>query len=110
MTIRISRPFTVGEVPPPIVYEFQDGNGDPINLAGFEVAFHYRVGGLVPVTRVAVLDTDGTNGQVRYNWVVEDLVAGEAQGEFWVGNGTNRYASDVISWRTRPAVTTAPEI
>lgn len=110
MTIRIQRSFTVGEVPPPLVYVFQDGNGDPIDLTGFEAGFVFRVEGGTPQARAAVLDGAPATGAVRYNWAEADLTPGEAQGEFWVGNGTNRYASDLISWRTRPAVGPAPVI
>lgn len=97
-------PFTEGERPAPLVYTFQDADGNPIDLTGFTATFITNTH-----TGTATI-TDPDAGQVTHVWVDADLVEGSHRSNFWVGNGTNRYASDLIFWRARPAAGTPPNI
>lgn len=111
-TIEIG-PYVVGEIPIPLQYTFLDSNGVPINLTGFTVKFQRgEVDGTFsnPVTVNAQL-TDAVNGVVTYPWTAADFPhPGRYGGMFFVGNGTNRYASWLITWTTCASVDTPPSI
>ena len=103
-------PYTAGEIPPPVVYQFLNSAGTAITLTGYTVKFLYRVGSATAVTRDATLD-NGATGTVSYTWVVADLAtAGNVTGEFVVGNATNRYGSERLSWVILEPVTTYPSV
>jgi hypothetical protein len=104
-------PYTAGEIPEPITYQFLDASGDALpDPAGTVVAkFTYRVDFGTVVERTATWLGDGT---VRYAWDAADLAAdGILRGELWIGNGaTVRYASvPVVAWIRTP-VWTSPNI
>jgi hypothetical protein len=104
-------PFTEGEKQAPLTHTFQDANGNPLDLtAGYEAVFVYqRFGGLV-VERTAVVDADPATGKVSYMWDVEDFSdPGAYRAQFWVGNGTNRFASQVHVYAVAPAIS-VPDI
>lgn len=107
-------PYVTGEIPPPLEYTFLDANGVAINLTGFAVRFQRAevAGGIFvnPVTVNGVL-TDAVNGKVTYTWVAADFATpGQYAGMFFVGNGTNRYASWLITWTTCRSVDVPPSI
>lgn len=98
-------PYTQGEVGDPLDYQFQDSNGDPIDLTGYTAKFVYKRTGNTAVTRTALLSTP-SNGTATYVWQTADMnTAGVYRGEFFVSNLTNTYASEPIVWRVRSAVT-----
>ena len=102
MTITIG-PYTSGEVPAPLTYTFQDDNGDPLDLTGYIATFSHEANG-VGTSETATV-TDAANGVVTYTWTATDLdEPGSHSAEFWVSNGTNTYASDLIRWRVRAAI------
>ncbi|SRR6266540_893075 len=113
MSIRIdtSGPFVVGEKPPPIVYQFKDSNGLPIDLsAAYTARFVYREKNGVAITVNATI-TDVTNGKVTYTWTGSEFpTSGDYFAEFWVGNGSNRFASQLLEWTTRTPVGVVPTI
>ena len=99
--------YREGIVPPPIVVTFEDANGNPIDLTHFTARLEYRHSGDAIVKRTAVIDADqvANRGQVRYTWVAADFTAvGAHQGELWVGNGSNRYASIYLLWFVTPSL------
>ena len=107
-------PYVVGEIPPPLEYTFLDANGVAINLTGFTVRFQRAeiAGGVFmnPTTLNGAL-ADAVNGKVTYTWTAADFPhPGKYGGMFFVGNGTNRYASWLITWTTCASVDVPPSI
>lgn len=97
-------PFSSGEKPGAVTYQFLDSTGTALNLTGFTVKYHYRRYGATAVTRNAVLVT-AASGIVGYTPVAADLeTAGNYVAEFECGNGTNRYFSDKIVYRVTGSV------
>jgi hypothetical protein len=113
-------PYTVGEIPAPIVVTFRDSLSAALDLSngawvGRWIYRQHAPGAsgdfqlLEPaaITQLASVDhgTGATKGQVTYIWVAADLsIAGNFEGEMWIGNGINRYASERFTWTVRPAI------
>lgn len=87
-------PFTAGEVPDPLAYRFQQADGSPIDLQGFQARFCWaeRWG---PGGEGNAQTTDAAGGEVTYSWQDGDLATpGRYVGYFWVEKGNQiRYAS-----------------
>jgi hypothetical protein len=91
-------PYVVGEKPAPLLYQFQDANGTPIDLSGYTAVFIYHERYGVPVEESANV-VDPTNGQVQFIWDGDEFpTPGQYQARFWAGNGTNRFASLLIRY------------
>lgn len=107
--------YVVGEVPPPLEYQFLDADGVPINLTGFATArFHwgdYVQGQFVnPVVETALI-TDAVAGKVTYAWDGDEFDGpGEHAGMFFVNDGTTQYASILITWQVCLAVGVPPVV
>jgi hypothetical protein len=101
-------PYRQGEVPPPEVLTFEDSTGAPIVLSGFSSKLEYkRWNSTTVIERSPSVASDqiANKGQATYSWVAADFAtAGDFEGEWWVGNGTNRYASIKLRWFVEPAV------
>lgn len=94
-------PYTAGEIPAPLSYEFQDANGAPLAISGWTAVFAVRKPDGSTVTLPATI----SGSSAVHVWADTDLsVAGTYQGEFWVGDGTNRYASRRFVWTVRDAI------
>lgn len=106
-------PYVVGEIPPPLEYTFLDANGVAINLTGFTVRFQRAEidGGFANAVTVNGALSDAVNGKVTYSWIATDFsYPGRYGGMFFVGNGTNRFASWLITWTTCASVDVPPSI
>lgn len=102
--------FTQGEVPAPLVYQYLDADGVPINLTGYQVRFVWKPAGGLPVTGNGSI-VDAATGQVGYSWSgAEFNIPGPYEAQFWAGNLTNKFASDVIQWTVRVSVGPVPAI
>lgn len=101
----VAGPYVVGEVPAPLVYTFLDAAGAPINLTGYAVTFSYRRDDdAVAVTGSAAV-TGAAAGEVTLTWSSTPFAGpGRYFGEFWVGNGANRFASLLVTFVVRAAV------
>jgi len=112
-TIEIG-PYVVGEIPIPLEYQYVDSTGVPINLAGFTARFQrgeVNGGGFDNAVTVNATISDAATGRVTYDWDPADFPhAGRFGGMFFVGNGTNRYASWLILWTTCASVDVPPAI
>lgn len=111
-------PYRAGEIPPPLVVTFKDSSGLPIDLSlGYVGRWIYQrhlaagwpdftTADPAQVTNIAAVLNQTTNkGQVSYIWVAADFAtAGYYEGEAWVGNGTNRFASIRYMWQTVGAI------
>jgi hypothetical protein len=105
-------PYTAGEIPPPFTYTFEDADGTPISLAGYDAKLVWKRGSTVE-ERDATVDPDQVNnpGQVMYAWVEDDLAtAGSYQADLWVGNSVYRFASVRLVWSVAKAVGPVPDI
>lgn len=95
-------PYTRGEIPLPLTYQFLDSSGTPIDLTGFTAKFTYQRNGGSAATKNATITT-AASGIVTYIWVSTDLdTTGIFTGHFWVGNNAaQRYASEDLVWRVK---------
>ena len=98
-------PFVAGERPDPLVYEFLDADGAPIDLTGYSAQFGYaELWGSPAALRNATVD----GSTVVYEWTAADLATpGRYRGELWAADadGTPTYASVALRWDVRrPAV------
>lgn len=106
-------PYVVGEIPIPLEYTYVDSDGVPINLTGFTAVFQRGEvdGAFVNAVTQSAAVTDAIGGKVTYTWNTTDFPhPGRFGGMFFVGNGTNRYASWLITWTTCASVNTPPNI
>jgi BppU N-terminal domain len=86
-------PFVGGERPLPLTYQFQDSDGEPLNLTGYvaRLVIKERRG---TSTAYEAIVSDPTNGRVSYVWTgTELIVAGRYEAEFTVTSATNRFVS-----------------
>lgn len=109
---RLIGPFKVGEKPAPLVYTFQDENGAAINLTGYTVKFNYREREISSASvGNGALVSGGTTGQVQYVWTGNEFpTPGHYLAEFWVGNGTQRWASLTIKFDVSAPIGAVPSI
>lgn len=108
-------PYVVGEIPAPLEYQFLDADGTPINLTGYTAKFQWgrasRTEMFVDGVTVAATVTDAVAGKVTRTWDgTEFLIQGDYAGMFFVGNGTNRFASLLLEWSTCLAIGPVPNI
>lgn len=107
--------FVVGEVPPPLEYQFLDADGAPINLTGFTVVtFQWSEviqGQFVAPTVETGTVSDATAGKVTYAWDGDEFDSpGEHAAIFYVNDGTTQYASLMILWQVCLAIGTPPVV
>lgn len=107
--------FVVGEVPPPLEYQFLDADGLPIDLTGFStVTFQWSevIQGqfVLPVIGDGIV-SDAATGRVTHDWTGAELdSAGEYAALFFVNDGTNQYASITITWHVCLSIGTPPAV
>lgn len=105
--------FVVGEVPPPLTYQFLDADGAAIDLTGFTtVRFNWALyvhGQYVdPVSETGSV-TDAVTGTVTYVWDGDEFAtAGDHVATFYVNDGTTQYASVLLTWQVCLPVGTPP--
>lgn len=104
--------FTVGEIPAPLEYQFLDWSGVPIDLtAGFTAKFNWTRVGAAPAATANATVSSALLGKVQYTWTGTEFAApGQYRAQFIVGNGTQRWFSDMIQWTTRSGVGNVPLI
>jgi len=104
-------PFVCGEKPIPLIYQFQDSNGNAIDLTGYTVKFVYHEQFGAAVTQNAVLVNPATNGQVQYTWQgTEFPTPGHYRARFWAGNNAQRFASVLITFDVGDSEGPVPQI
>jgi len=103
-------PYTQGEKPAPLTYQFLDSSGAAIVLTGFTAKFSYQERDGAAVTANASV-SDGPNGKTTYTFTgTEFATSGHYRAEFIVGNGTNRFISVDIIFDVAVPVGTVPNI
>lgn len=99
-------PYVRGEVPPPLVYQFQDIDGVKVPITGFHGVFVLKkTATATAVERAIVLDA--TESTLTFTWGLTDLdTDGTGSGQFWVGStdGTRKYASEDYEWDVESGV------
>lgn len=110
MTSVSTGPYVQGEKPPPLVYQFLDSAGAPIDITGYAAGFTIQeADGLAASYSASV--TDPVNGKITYTWTgTEWPTSGHYRATVWCGNGTNRLASIMIKFDVRAPVGTVPGI
>lgn len=102
-------PYTAGEKPAPITYQFLDDQGVPLALTGSWVAkLEQRNRSTGDTVTEATPTFDVPTATATFTVATTD--PGVYTGELWIGDGSNRYASVRFAWLTRAAVGTAPSI
>lgn len=108
--------FRQWEIPPPLVYQFQDADGKAMNLTGYDAEMVISDGNegsgadAIPssdreVRHEMATVTDPEQGKVTYQWQTGDLsTTGVIFAELWVSNGSNRFASERFQLRVSPAL------
>jgi hypothetical protein len=109
MSLQIG-PYTQGEKPAPLTYQFLDNDGNLINLLGYSAKFSYQEhDGTATVANATV--SDAANGKVTYTFTgAEFATAGHYRAQFWSGNGVNRLASVDLLFDVAVSVGAAPSI
>jgi len=110
VSVKINEPYVVGEKPSPLTYAFLDSSGVPIDISGFQAKFTYqeRFG---TAQSVSATVSDGPSGKATYTFTgTEFTTPGRYRAQFWVGNGTNRYASTTIEFDVAASIGPAPGI
>lgn len=103
--------FVLGEIPPPLEYQFLDADGVPIDLSGYTGRFSLRLRWDDTGTVYNVFGSPTVDGKVTYVWDgTEWPTAGEYWAEFIAGNGVNRYVSHRISMCVGDPVAPVPSI
>jgi hypothetical protein len=105
-------PYTVGEKPVPLVYQFQDSNGAAIDLTGYTVKFEVResLAGAPSILNGALV-APATNGNVQYTWTgTEFPTPGHYRARFWTGNAAQRFSSVLITFDVADAEGPVPVI
>jgi hypothetical protein len=81
-----------------------------MNLTGYSATFQYRRSDGAATVGLATV-TGPTNGEVTHTWTGSELsTPGTWWCEFWVGNTTNRFASNRLDAVVRAPVGTVPAI
>jgi hypothetical protein len=97
-------PYTQHEIPEPFTLTITDAAGSPVwdDPDGWDGWFAIRRPDGTTATTGATVDTDG---RVTHQWTGTDLsTPGVHGGEFWVSNGTNRFASGPVTFYVRAAL------
>lgn len=107
--------FVVGEVPPPLEYQFLDADGVVIDLTGFTtVTFQWSEvvqGQFISPTVETGTVSDAPTGKVTYVWDGDEFDApGEYAALFYVNDGTTQYASILITWQVCLSIGTPPDV
>jgi hypothetical protein len=107
-------PYVLGEKPTPLQISFTDSEGNALDLTGFTAEFEIiQLDGDTPAGMGAGVSSipDEANGTTQYVWLEADFqTAGMFRGVMWVGDGSQRYASEFFEWFIRDSSTTIPSI
>lgn len=101
-------PYTHGEIPPPLVYTYEDNQGALAPITGFTGKFVLLKAGASDAV-IRDVDLDSAHSTVTYVWEDDDFDAvGTGFGQFWVygqidGND-QKYASVDYEWDVEEAV------
>lgn len=91
--------FAAGEIPYPFLHTFKDSADVAIDLTSFSPSVTAEGPDVGPYGQGTVQVTDAAAGEVTYTWVAGDFQDfGKYELLLWVYDGTNRFASDLITW------------
>lgn len=99
--------FVAGEIPEALVVTMTR-NGVALNLTGYTAKWQFGKQGEASTTAAATITSPST-GVTRYDWVSGNMAtAGFYVGYMWVGNGSQKYASERFVWTVDEGIGTAP--
>jgi len=110
--------FAAGAIPPPFEHTFLDFDGVAVDVSGFatlsmNIEAIPAVSGLLGTGSIG-FTTDGTDGKVTYNWVAADMAEpSDYEAQMWAsdgipGNATQKYESDLLTYRIYNGPGSAP--
>lgn len=103
-------PYVLGEIPPPLTYQFLDSSGAAIDLTNYSGSFSWQEHDGVAGTGAAAV-SNAVNGEVTYTWTgAEFATAGRYTAFMWAGNLTNRFASLPLAFTVQLPVGPVPAI
>lgn len=107
--------FVIGEVPPPLEYQFLDADGVVIDLTGFTNATFqwgdYIHGQFIDPVIDSASVTDAVTGTVTHIWDGDEFDSpGEHVAMFFVNDGSTQYASILITWQVCLSVGPPPTV
>lgn len=106
--------YKKGEHPAPLQYQYQDAAGAPLpSLVGYTAKFLLREQWADAATTQLLNATvvDPALAIVQYAWTgAEWTTPGLWLGEFWIGNGLQRFGSDTITMTVAAAIGPVPNI
>jgi hypothetical protein len=105
--------YTAGEKPAPVTIQFTDSDGVALSTStGTWVArLVYKIDGAADADATTdATATVNTTGLGTFTPPVVSATPGSYVAQLWIGNGTNRYASELITWVAIDAVGTPPSI
>lgn len=105
-------PYTQGEKPADLEYQFLDANGTAVDLSGYTGAkFQFQEHDSAAATVSNATITSASNGKVAYTFTGSEFAtAGRYRAQFWVGNGVHRLASVDIYFSVVTSVGSVPAI
>jgi hypothetical protein len=105
--------YTKGEKPAPLQYQYLDANGTALPITGYTVKALLRELAADPSTTQTLNGSvaDGPNGIAQYTWTGNEWTTpGKWLMEFWAGNGTQRFASVIITMDVAISIGSPPNI
>ena len=105
--------YVGGEKPAPVTIQFTDSNGTNLDTSsGSWVArLVYKVDGADDTTAASdATATVNATGLATFTPPVALVTSGTYVGRLVIGNGTNRYASELIHWTVADMVGSMPNI
>lgn len=107
-------PYVQGEIPPGLVIQFKDSDGNPVeDISAFNVRFVMKDATLADGEGTTLTGSinDGATAKAQYTWADGDLdTPAEYVATMWIGNGTRRYASQLIEFTVLTSEVSIPSI
>ncbi len=105
--------FAAGAIPPPFKHIFLDFDGVVVDLTGFSER-QMNIEAIPPVSgtlgaSAVSFTTNGEDGSVTYAWAEDDMAdPADYEAQIWVSNGTQKYESDLLTYRVYDGPGDAP--
>jgi hypothetical protein len=106
-------PFPAGEIPVSYEHTYKKADGSVIDLTGHspEIKIDGPDEDVDYAQGLLQIDGDPTTGQVYYTWTGGEFIdVGKYEMIVWVGNGLNRYGSDLVKWEVYDAPGELPTV
>jgi len=104
--------FPAGEIPAAFQHTYKDNDGAAIPLSGFSASVEITgPDDTADYVKGSLQISDPANGVVTYTWSGDEFIdVGKYQMIVWVGNGVNRFGSDLVKWEVYDAPGDLPTV